>query len=107
MSAILLPIRHAVKQRLIRHLRLCRAAGLKTRYLTLVNLLNRRSPAQTAEFLHLDRSTVYRVGQRFRARGEAGLLALAAEPVLAQQGVHRAGPAVEDVDPGQPQEAVG
>src|SRR5713101_7701215 len=35
------------------------------------------------------------------------VIALALEPGLAEQGVHRARPAVEDLDPAQPREAIG
>lgn len=76
MSAILPTVRFSVKQRLVRHLRLCRQAGLKTRYLIVVNLLHRRSPEQTADLLRVHRSTVYRIARRFRERGEAGLFDL-------------------------------
>ena len=74
MSAIVLKVRYAVKQRLLRWLRRCPTAGLKTRLLIILNLLNDRSPSQTAEVLHVHRATVYRVAQRFRACGEVGLL---------------------------------
>ncbi len=74
MHAIVLQLRYPVKQRLLRHLRRCRDAGLKTRYLIVLNLANGRSPTQTAEILGVHRSTVYRVAQRFTACGELGLL---------------------------------
>lgn len=74
MSAIVPKVRYAVKQRLRRWLRRCPDAGLKTRLLIILNLLNHRSPAQTAAVLHVHRATVYRVAQRFRACGEVGLL---------------------------------
>jgi transposase len=66
--------RFAVKQRLLKHLRQSRNAGLRTRYLIVVNLWAGRSPQQTAEVLHVHRDTVYRVAQRFTAQGEVGLL---------------------------------
>lgn len=74
MPGIVPPIRFAVKQRLLRRLRGCRDAGLKTRLLILVNLVNGRSPRQTAEVLQVHRDTVYRVARRFTQQGEAGLL---------------------------------
>jgi putative transposase len=74
MSAILPPLRFAVKQRLLRNLRRCREAGLKTRYLIVINLFRQRSPEHIAELLQVHRSTIYRVAQRFREQGEAGLL---------------------------------
>jgi transposase len=63
----------AVKDRLVRHLRLCRTPGLKTRYLVVLNLASGRSPQTTADVLAIDRATVYRVAARFRGHGEAGL----------------------------------
>jgi len=64
----------AVKDRIVRHMRDCRNAGLRGRYLIIVNLLNGRSPSQTAGVLSISRSTVYRVAARFRQWGEVGLL---------------------------------
>jgi transposase len=74
MSGILPDLRFSVKQRLLKHLRRCRDAALKTRYLIIVNLSSGRSPPQTAAALRVHRSTVYRVAQRFTQRGELGLL---------------------------------
>ena len=74
MCAIVPRLRYAVKERLLRHLRRCRGAGLKTRYLIVVNLVSGRSPTHTAEALGVHRSTVYRVARRFTAGGELGLL---------------------------------
>ncbi len=73
MDGIIPELRFADKQKLIRRMRKCREAGLKTRYLVIVNLFT-RSPTQTAAALHLARSTVYRVAERFRQFGEWGLL---------------------------------
>jgi transposase len=73
MDGIIPELRFADKQRLIRRMRKCRDAGLKTRYLIIVNLF-KRTPTQTAAALHLARSTVYRVAARFRTFGEWGLL---------------------------------
>jgi transposase len=66
--------RFTVKQRLLQHLRHCRDAGLRTRYLIILNLWSGRVPQQTAEALHVHRDTVYRVARRFAAQGELGLL---------------------------------
>jgi transposase len=74
MSVILPRLRRSVKDRLVRHLRLCRDAGLKTRYLIIVNLVAGRSAQQTADVLALHRGTVYRVAACFRDHGEVGLL---------------------------------
>jgi len=73
MDGIIPELRFADKQKLIRRMRKCREAGLKTRYLVIVNLFT-RNPTQTAAALHLARSTVYRVAERFRQFGEWGLL---------------------------------
>jgi transposase len=73
MDGIIPEMRFADKERLIRRMRKCRDAGLKTRYLVIVNLLQ-RNPTQTAAALHIARSTVYRVAARFRQFGEWGLL---------------------------------
>src|SRR2546430_14433739 len=73
MTAIVPQLRYSAKQRLLKHLRQCRQAGLKTRSLISVNLVNGRSAATTAEVLKVGRSTVYAVAQRFRTAGEAGL----------------------------------
>jgi transposase len=73
MVTIVPRLRRSVKDRLLRHLRLCRDPGLKTRYLVVVNLLAGRGPQQTAAVLALHRATVYRVAARFRDYGERGL----------------------------------
>src|SRR5262249_19514784 len=74
MGPILPLLRYAVKQRLLRQLRRCRHAALRSRYLIIVNLFSHRPPDQTAAALHIDRSTVYRVARRFREGGALGLL---------------------------------
>jgi transposase len=74
MSTILPRLRFRVKERLLRWLRRCRGAGLKTRLLIILNLHHGRSPAQTAAVLHVHRTTVYRVAGRFREQGDVGLL---------------------------------
>jgi transposase len=73
MDGIIPELRFADKQKLIRRMRKCRDAGLKTRYLIIVNLF-RRNVTQTAAALHIARSTVYRVTERFRQLGEWGLV---------------------------------
>ena len=74
MPPIVPTVRFAVKQRLLRHLRRCRQAGLRLRYLIVINLLNGRGAYPTAEALGVHNTTVYRVAQRFREGGEWGLL---------------------------------
>jgi transposase len=73
MPAIVLKVRYAVKERLLRSLRRCRGAGPRLRYLIIINLLSGRSARATAEVLRVHNTTVYRVLERFRAFGEAGL----------------------------------
>ena len=73
MIAILAGRGFAVKEKLCEHLRRCRAADVRVRYLMIINLLNGRSARQTAEVLGVHNTTVYRVAHRFHARGEWGL----------------------------------
>src|SRR5262249_54783052 len=73
MGCILLKVRHAVKERLGKNLRKCRVAAVRLRYLISVNVLNQRSVPATAEVLHVHSTTVYRIVERFRQYGEAGL----------------------------------
>jgi transposase len=73
MSAILAGVRFSVKEKLCKNLRRCRNAGIRARYLIVINLLNGRSAYRTAEVLRVHNTTVYRVADRFRARGEWGL----------------------------------
>jgi transposase len=74
MSSIVPPLPYAVKQRLFKHLRQCRAARTKMRYLIIVNLLQGRGAYQTAAVLGVHNTTVYQVAKRFRERGEWGLI---------------------------------
>jgi transposase len=73
MASIILRVPYAVKERLRKSLRRCRAAGTKLRLLIVLSTLNHRSARHTAEVLHVHSTTVYRVLGRFRAYGEAGL----------------------------------
>jgi transposase len=74
MCTILPKVRLSVKERLQKNLRRCRDAGLKTRYLIILNLIAGRTPPVIAGVLRVHRDTVYRVAKRFRAHGEFGLL---------------------------------
>ena len=74
MEGIVPELRYSAKQRLLKGTRQCRDAKHKTRYLVIVNLVNGRSAANTAEVLKVGRSTVYEVARRFRDAGEAGLV---------------------------------
>ena len=73
MDGILPKLRWIDKERLVERMQRCRDARLKGHYLVIVNLINGRSPRETAEALSMDPSTVYRVAQRFREQGEVGL----------------------------------
>jgi len=74
MSSIVPQLRFPVKEKLLKHLRQCREAGTRLRYLIVINLVKRRSASETAQALHVHRTTVYQVARRFRERGEWGLL---------------------------------
>ena len=74
MSSILPHVPLSVKEKLLRHLRRCRHAGLRTRYLIIINLVNGRGAYETADILGVHNTTVYRVAKRFRRYQEAGLL---------------------------------
>jgi transposase len=73
MIAILAGVRYSVKEKLCKQLRRCRNAGVRVRYLIIINLLNRRSARQTAAVLGVHNTTVYRVARRFREHGEWAL----------------------------------
>lgn len=62
------------KRRLLKQMRKCRDAQLKTRYLIILTLADGRSPAETARITKTCRATVYRAAERFRQAGEAGLV---------------------------------
>jgi transposase len=74
MPAIVLKVRFAVKQRILKNLSRCRNAATRLRYLIVVNVLSGRSARTTADVLKVHNTTVYRVLDRFRAYGEAGLV---------------------------------
>jgi transposase len=73
MASILGAIRFAVKEKLRQQLRRCRNAGVRVRYLIVLNLCNGRSAYQTATALGVHNTTVYRVAQRFQRHGEWAL----------------------------------
>ncbi len=73
MPSILPAVGFSVKEKLCKQLRRCRQAGVRIRYLIIINLLNGRSAYQTAEVLGVHNTTVYRVAGRFRDHGEWGL----------------------------------
>src|SRR4051794_7040279 len=73
MCSIVGKVRFSVKEKLGKQLRRCRIAGVRLRYLMIINLLNGRSARQTAAVLGVHNTTVYRVARRFRERGEWAL----------------------------------
>jgi transposase len=73
MKKIVLKVRHSVKERLYKALRRCRNAGVRLRYLMIVNVIHGLSTRETAEVLGVHHTTVGRVVDRFRCYGEAGL----------------------------------
>ena len=74
MDGIVPKLRFVDKQKLLKHLKNCRDAKVKQRYLIMVNLISGRPPTAVSDVLQVTRSTVYRVAERFRFLGEAGLL---------------------------------
>ena len=74
MDGIIPELRFVDECRLVDRLRRCRDAGLKTRYLIVMNLSDGRAVGETARAQEVDRSTVYRVARGFRQHGELGLL---------------------------------
>lgn len=73
MSAILAGVSFLVKDKLCKQLRRCRNAGVRIRFLIIINLLSGRSAYRTAEVLGVHNTTVYRVARRFRSHGEWAL----------------------------------
>lgn len=74
MHGIVPMVRFSHKERLCKHMRKCQSAVTRNRYLIVINLLNGRSPADTAKAVVASLSTVYRTAARFREEGEAGLI---------------------------------
>src|SRR5262245_58361499 len=73
MQKIVLKVPYSVKERLRKNLQRCRNAQIRLRYLIIFNVINGRSARKTAEVLQVHNTTVYRVVERFRTYGEAGL----------------------------------
>lgn len=74
MEGIIPKLRRGEKRRLEKRARSCQDAKLKTRYLIVLNLADEQTPTETARALKVARKTVYRVAERFRQCGEAGLV---------------------------------
>jgi transposase len=73
MTSIVLHVRFSVKERLLKSLRRCRNSKVRLHYVIVLNVLSGRSARIIAEVLKVHNTTVYRVLQRFRVYGEAGL----------------------------------
>jgi transposase len=73
MPLILPKPKYFVKQRFEKHFRQCRQAGVRVRYLIIVNVWQGRSARQIESVLKVHNTTVYRVVKRFCQRGEAAL----------------------------------
>ncbi len=73
MSAIVPKVPWSVKEKLRKRFQNCRSASVRIRYLILFNLWNGRTPREIEPILKVHNTTVYRVAQRFRERGEAAL----------------------------------
>lgn len=74
MEGIVPKLHWSAKRRLLKHMRECKDADLKTRYLIIIHLSDGLTAAETARSAAVARSTVYRVAKRFRECGEAGLI---------------------------------
>ena len=62
-----------VKDRFLKRFRKCRQAGVRLRYLIILNVWNGRSAREIEGVLKVHNTTVYRVVRRFREHGEAAL----------------------------------
>ena len=62
-----------VKQRFHQRFRQCRQAAVRVRYLIIINVWLGRSARAIEQTLAVHNTTVYRVVNRFRQRGEAAL----------------------------------
>jgi transposase len=73
MSSIVPEVRRSVKEKMRKRFRQCRIATVRTRYLIIFNLWNGRGARLIETILDVHNTTVYRVAERFRDRGEASL----------------------------------
>src|SRR5271167_580804 len=73
MAVILARPGYFVKQRLLKRFQKCRQAGVRVRYLIMINVWNGRSAREIQKVLKVHNTTVYRVVKRFKERGEASL----------------------------------
>ena len=73
MALILARPSFCVKERFCKHLRKCRQALVRIRYLIILNVWSGRSAREIERVLKVHNTTVYRVAKRFQERGEASL----------------------------------
>lgn len=73
MASIIPTFSWFVKERMCKHLRKCRNASVRLRYLIVLNLWHGRTVRQIEAVLKVHNTTIYRVAKRFRDRGEASL----------------------------------
>src|SRR5271157_1269069 len=72
--ALILPLPgFFVKHRFLKRFQKCRQAGVRVRYLIILNVWNGRGAREIAKVLHVHNTTVYRVVKRFQEHGEAAL----------------------------------
>lgn len=74
MEGIIPSLSASAKESLRQQMRSCQDAELRTRYLIIVNLADGYNPTQIQRLCGVSRSTVYRIAERFREAGEAGLV---------------------------------
>lgn len=74
MEGIIPTLSADAKEQLRQHWRSCQDVKLKTRYLIILDLADGYTPTQIQGLCGVSRSTVYRVAERFRECGEAGLV---------------------------------
>jgi len=73
MTCIVPQMPWTVKQKMKRRFRECRSVAVRVRYLIIFNLWNGRRARELETILEIHNTTVYRVAERFRERGEASL----------------------------------
>lgn len=74
MEAIVPRMDRRARRRLLKRMRKCREAPMRTRYLIILTLAEGHSPTETTRRIKVSRSTVYRVAERYRQAEESGLV---------------------------------
>ena len=73
MTAIIPPLKFSVNEKMKKRFQRCSSAWVRNRYVMVLNLLSGRGAYDTAKRLGVHNTTIYRVAQRFRERGEVSL----------------------------------